>query len=702
LSQETGLGDYKFRAFISYSHADENWGAWLQRSLERFRAPKEFAARLTEAGKPLRLAPVFRDREDLPVAGNLNDAIRQALADSEFQIVLCSPNAATSRWVNEEIKLFNRLHGSGRTFAIIVAGEPGSGGDTECFPPALRFKLDRNGEMTAEPAEPLAADAREEGDGKRVALLKTAAGILGVGLDDLVRRDAKARTRRMQAIAAGASAIAGVMAFAAVFAINQRNEAQRARGEAEDLIEFMLTDLSDRLEPVGRLDILEEVGGEVLDYYDNQNIRSLDAKALSRRARGVLKLGNVDERRGDLDAALKAYEAAFASTAEQLRRAPNDPDRIFDHAQSVFYVGNIAVERGDFEKGDREFGAYYELAQKLVDMDRKNPKWRLELAYATSNLGALAYYRGAYSDALPYFKESAEIRGSLANEAPGDRKMAFAHAYALSWQAYAQIALGDYSSAIEQLERQLAIYDAFDASFDDFDFESLEKQVTAERRLSEAYLGLGQFEPARAANERAANIGERLLKREPSNSNSLTNVALIETQRSYLDGLEGDKEGERAAARKAVSIFREVWERDRAQISSKRNFGYALIRLVTCDPLNSNAEAREIEALIGESDASTESEDLDFFASATLALVMRARISGDSAGAKARAAKAASRLAALQDQLTAGSRQNLAQLLAEAGDNRSSIAIVEDLIAQGARHPELISLRTRLVGNASP
>jgi hypothetical protein len=223
LSQETGLGDYKFRAFVSYSHADENWGAWLQRSLERFRAPKEFAARLTEAGKPLRLAPVFRDREDLPVAGNLNDAIRQALADSEFQIVLCSPNAAKSRWVNEEIKLFNRLHGPGRTFAIIVAGEPGSGGDTECFPPALRFKLDRNGEMTAEPAEPLAADAREEGDGKRVALLKTAAGILGVGLDDLVRRDARARTRRMQAIAAGSSAIAGVMAFAAVFAISQRN-----------------------------------------------------------------------------------------------------------------------------------------------------------------------------------------------------------------------------------------------------------------------------------------------------------------------------------------------------------------------------------------------------------------------------------------------------------------------------------------------
>ena len=72
----------------------------------------------------------------------------------------------------------------------------------ECFPPALRFHCDRNGRPTAQRAEPIAADLRESGDGRRMGLLKIAAGMLGVGLDDLAQREAQRRQRRMQIIAA--------------------------------------------------------------------------------------------------------------------------------------------------------------------------------------------------------------------------------------------------------------------------------------------------------------------------------------------------------------------------------------------------------------------------------------------------------------------------------------------------------------------
>lgn len=695
------MGDFKYKAFISYSHADEPWGAWLQRSLERFRAPRQLARRAP--GEPdLVLAPVFRDREDLPVAGNLNEAIQKALGASEHQIVLCSPNAARSRWVNEEIKLFHRLHGPGRTFAIIVGGEPGGGADDECFPPALRFRLDADGEVTDEPAEPLAADARAGGDGKRYALLKTAAGMLGVGLDDLVRRDAQRRARRARVIAAGTSGIAASMTFAAIYAFNQRNQAQIMRGKAETLVEFMLTDLSDRLEPVGKLDILQEVGGEVLDYYADQDIKSLDPAALSRRAQALMKLGQVDQRRGDLDAALSAYEAAFASTEEQLRRAPNDADRIFDHAQSVFYVGNVAVERGDFERGEQAFKEYYRLAQRLVGFDDANPKWRLEVAYATNNLGALEFSRGSYAASLPYFAESADIRRALAIAAPHDRKIAFAHASALSWQAYAQIAVGDFALAIETLQRQLAIYDAFEGDALEEDYESLEKRITAERRLSEAHLALGDLTSARAATERAATIGRQLLVREPGNANSQANVAIIEMQRSRLFGLEGDKAGELAAARRGVEIARSVLQRDPAQLTGKLNLGSALIRLVTADPALCAAPSRELEGLLGETATLAADKDLDFFASGMLALTICARAEGDAGGAQARAAVAVDSLHAVQDRLTASSRKNLAHLLAEAGDAKASAAVADELFARGVRQPDLMALRARLASAQTP
>jgi hypothetical protein len=86
-----------------------------------------------------------------------------------------------------------------------VAGKPGEP-ELECFPPALRFKLDADGQVTGEAYELLAADARQEGDGKDLALAKVAAGLLGLSSDEVYRRaererrSAARRRRRVQAL----------------------------------------------------------------------------------------------------------------------------------------------------------------------------------------------------------------------------------------------------------------------------------------------------------------------------------------------------------------------------------------------------------------------------------------------------------------------------------------------------------------------
>ena len=76
-----------------------------------------------------------------------------------MQIVICSMASAKSHWVNEEIKAFKRLGRSDRIFSLIVDGEPYSTGKEgieqyECFPPALRFKLGEDGELSDEPPPP--------------------------------------------------------------------------------------------------------------------------------------------------------------------------------------------------------------------------------------------------------------------------------------------------------------------------------------------------------------------------------------------------------------------------------------------------------------------------------------------------------------------------------------------------------------------
>jgi hypothetical protein len=111
--------------------------------------------------------------------------------------------------------------------------------------------------------------------------------LLGVGLDELVRRDDRRRARLRIAATTASLAIAAVMSVLAWSATVARNEALFQRNEAQDLTEFMLTDLRGRLDEVGRLDILETVGSRLMTSYDRQDLAALDADALGRRARVV-------------------------------------------------------------------------------------------------------------------------------------------------------------------------------------------------------------------------------------------------------------------------------------------------------------------------------------------------------------------------------------------------------------------------------
>ena len=187
---------FKYRAFLSYSHRDTKWAKWLHGALEGYRIDKDLVGRKTVHGLvPKTLRPIFRDREDFSAGHSLTEQTLGALEASQFLIVLCSPHAAQSKYVDEEIRYFKSLGRTHRVIAIIVDGEPG-GPQRDCFPPAARFKLDANGKLTDEREEPIAADARPQGDGKEIAKQKIVAGLLGVALDEILRRAECAIKRR--------------------------------------------------------------------------------------------------------------------------------------------------------------------------------------------------------------------------------------------------------------------------------------------------------------------------------------------------------------------------------------------------------------------------------------------------------------------------------------------------------------------------
>ena len=223
----------KYRAFISYSHTDTSWAKWLHGKLEGFPIDKDLVGRETATGAiPKTLRPIFRDRDDFTAGDTLSEQTLEALDASQALVVICSPASAKSHYVNEELRLFKSRHPDRQVIPLIVGGTPDDPQD-ECFSPALKFKVSPEGEITTIPDEPLAADVRDEGDGKHLALAKVVAGLLDVSSDEVFRRAERERRRRQQRWIVGLSTVVLLLAGLAVWAEINRREAVAQRLEAE-------------------------------------------------------------------------------------------------------------------------------------------------------------------------------------------------------------------------------------------------------------------------------------------------------------------------------------------------------------------------------------------------------------------------------------------------------------------------------------
>ncbi|MAC90080.1 toll/interleukin-1 receptor domain-containing protein [Maricaulis sp.] len=450
----------RYKAFISYSHRDQDFARWLHRQLETYAIPPRLVGQDTGHGPvPRRLTPIFRDREDLAATRDLTASVREALAKSDALIVVCSPQAAASRWVNEEIRTYRNLNPDGIVLAAIVSGNPDADPETEpgetCFPPAL-LEPGADGAIS----EPVAADMRRQADGRRMALLKLVAGLVGVSLDQLIQRDHQRRQRRVTVITGASVLLSVIMATLTLLAISARSEAERRKAEAEDLIEFMLNDLRDNLEPVGRLDVLDAVGAKVIEYYDGQGAVAMTTDELGRRARAFHLLGVIDSAQGDLENAYEHFRIAYQSTSRILAVEPTMGERVYEHAQSAYYVGYFAWRRGDLDTAELRFGEYRDLAYRLIEINPDNLEWQAEVAYAHSNMGALFVAQRRWLDARTAATSALEQLRTMAADRPDNDPIWVEVSETLAWVASISEITDGRDAAIATLGEQLALYES--------------------------------------------------------------------------------------------------------------------------------------------------------------------------------------------------------------------------------------------------
>ena len=203
--------DNAYEVFLSYSHRDKPFAVKLEKALRRYRPPIG-----VKSGR--RRLRVFRDDSEAK-GGRLSEELQEALKASRTLVVICSPAARESEWVNKEIESFAAYHGSGNIFPALAEGLPeeeavASGRPIEsAFPPAL---------LAAISDTPWAADFRRVSRrGVAVRRIRPAwfhllAGVYQVHREEIEKRERTRNLLRAMASLVGVGVVFSTVLYVAV------------------------------------------------------------------------------------------------------------------------------------------------------------------------------------------------------------------------------------------------------------------------------------------------------------------------------------------------------------------------------------------------------------------------------------------------------------------------------------------------------
>ena len=364
--------------------------------------------------------------------------------------------------------------------------------------------------------------------------------------DARLYRTAKFVQRHRAGVAMASVAVAALGVGIGV-ALWQAHEARAQRVQAEGLIEYMIGDLRKKLQPVGRLDVLDGVGAKALAYYAAQDLGSLDADSLGRRARALHLIGDLAEQRGKLEEAQRDFQQAAETTSELVKRHPRDGQRIFDQSQSEYYLGYIEWRRGRLHEAEAAFRRYYDLAQRMSRIDPSNVDWRLEGVYAAQNIAIVLIDLGKAQESLAMSESARAAMVDIQRLRPSEADNVVR---IVGWIARADEAMGRDEQAIAAENEKIALAQAASGSGKDKDAGFL--IANAHLESARWLRNLGRHDEALQTLHQGLDELGALTRLDPSNKDWLREGVSYRILLGELLADQGDTAGARAALAAAV------------------------------------------------------------------------------------------------------------------------------------------------------
>ncbi len=242
------------------------------------------------------------------------------------------------------------------------------------------------------------------------------------------------RRKMLSLLAAVAVLVLAVVSLLAMQAISARNDAEKAREvadsrrvQAEELIDFMLGDLQNKLEPIGRLDILSGIGDQAKEYFASVSQEELSSDELFHHSDALFQIGVVRSNEGNLEAADEAFHEALTLSRAAALRNPENVEWQIRLGKLYFNIGRIFWLKSDLEEALVQFQAQFEITQRLAEKYPDDSDIQNEFANARNNIGYVHQGRGDLQSAAEAFRFVLEVKQTLLQRQPENTDLQYAY-----------------------------------------------------------------------------------------------------------------------------------------------------------------------------------------------------------------------------------------------------------------------------------
>ncbi len=155
-------------------------------------------------------------------------------------------------------------------------------------------------------------------------------------------------------------------------ALSAKRQAQQRQFEAEGLIGFMLKDIADKLHPLARLDLLDDIDTKALNYFTWTSDENLSQAALIRRVQTLQTLADVQYKRGKPDSAIQALQSSNLILLKLLRKMPDSRDALKNLAANALRLGQIQSDKHNWQQAESFFVQYRDYNERLHQLEPAN------------------------------------------------------------------------------------------------------------------------------------------------------------------------------------------------------------------------------------------------------------------------------------------------------------------------------------------